>query len=113
MKSAFIIFLLFISGSLLFSQVKQKEKKYTFSAGMGISMIDNPSFNSFLKNEIPYTNKDSIKSFSVGLEFFGSLAYLLSKNFEVKFDYDYFIKSLTYNYSYFVYDFFYNIHEPG
>jgi len=80
--------------------------------GMGISMSTASSLVDYIRNDIPFTNKDSVKSFGVGLEFFGAFDYDVTKNFSVKLDYSYFIKSLSYNYSYFTYDYFYSIHQP-
>lgn len=79
---------------------------------MGISMTTSPSFVDYMRSDIPFSNKDSIKAFGVGLEFFGALEYDVSKHFTLKADYSYFIKSRTYNYSYFTYDYFYSIHQP-
>ncbi len=80
--------------------------------GMGISMSTSPSLVDYIRNDIPFANKDSVKSFGVGLEFFGAFEYGVTGNFSLKFDYSYFIKSLSYNYSYFTYDYFYLIHQP-
>jgi hypothetical protein len=91
---------------------KQFKNRFSFSIGMGISMSTSPSFVDYIRNDVPFSNKDSVKAFGVGLEFFGGLDYDISKNFSIKLDYSYFIKSLTYNYSYFTYDYFYSIHQP-
>jgi hypothetical protein len=80
---------------------------------MGLSLLNTPSFNRYLKNTIPYNNKDSIKTFSLGLEFFGAAEYGISKNFSARLDYSYFIKSFRYTYSYLVFDYFYFIHQPA
>ncbi len=87
-------------------------KRFSFSGGMGISMTTSPSFVDYMRNDIPFSNKDSVKPFGVGLEFFGALEYDVSSHFSLKADYSYFIKSRTYNYSYFTYDYFYSIHQP-
>lgn len=71
-----------------------------------------PSLVDFIRSDIPFANNDSVKSFGVGLEFFGALEYDISKNYSLKLDYSYFIKSHSYKYSYFTYDYFYSIHQP-
>jgi hypothetical protein len=86
--------------------------RFSFSLGMGISMSTAPSLVDYIRNDIPLINKDSVKSFGVGFEFFGAVDYDVSKNFTLGLDYSYFIKSLTYSYSYFTYDYFYSIHQP-
>jgi hypothetical protein len=111
MKRLLIIFTLIIITGTVYSQ-SQKINKFSVSAGMGINLINTPVFNDYLRDEIPFSNKDSIKSFSVGFEVFGGFEYNVSKNFSLKLDYSYFIRSITYNYSYFTYDYFYNIHQP-
>lgn len=110
--------LLFISIVNSYSQeidnkLVSSKKRFSVSLGMGISLINTPSFNRYLKNEIPYSDKDSIKTFSIGLEFFGAAEYGVSKNLSVRLDYSYFIKSIRYLYSYFTYDYFYFIHQPA
>ncbi len=79
---------------------------------MGISMSTAPSLVDYIRSDIPFANNDSVKSFGVGLEFFGALEYDISKIYSLKLDYSYFIKSLSYKYSYFTYDYFYSIHQP-
>lgn len=93
------------------STVPVKTKKFLISAGMGISYTNTSSFNDYLKEYIPFSNTDSVKTFSVGFEVFGGLEYAVNKKFSVKLDYSYFLKSLTYRSTY-TYDFLYNIHQP-
>jgi hypothetical protein len=88
------------------------KKTLSLSTGMGISMTATPSFTDFMRNDIPYLNKDSVRTFGVGLEFFAGVEYDLSKKLSLKIDYSYFIKSQTYNYSFFTYDYFHNTHQP-
>lgn len=96
-----------------YSQTKLKPKKLiTFSAGMGIDYGATPDFTDYLKDEIPYSNKDSIRSFHAGIEFFGGLEYELSQKMSLKLDYSYFIRSLTYYYSFFVFDYTITSHQP-
>ena len=92
--------------------VKPFKNRFSLSGGMGISMTTSSSFVDYVRNDIPFSNKDSVKAFGVGLEFFGALEYDVSKHFSLKADYSYFIKSRTYNYSYFTYDYFYYVHQP-
>jgi opacity protein-like surface antigen len=101
-----------------FAQNKQTDsihihkKLFFVSAGMGVSYTNTPSFNNYLKDEVPFTNKDSIKDFSVGVEFFGGLEVQFSKQFSLKLDYSYFFKSLTYYVYGLTFDYFYSIHQP-
>jgi hypothetical protein len=105
-----------LSNASVFSQNKKIgepfKSRFSFSLGMGISMSTAPSLVDFIRNDIPLINKDSVKSFGVGFEFFGAVEYDISKDFSFKLDYSYFIKSLSYSYSYFTYDYFYSIHQP-
>jgi hypothetical protein len=111
-KNFYIITLLLLFYGMSYSQVPVKINKYLISAGMGISMTNTPSFNDYLRQTVLFSNTDSIKSFSVGFEVFGGLEYSVNKKFSVKLDYSYFIKTHSYVYSYYQYDFDYNIHQP-
>jgi len=73
--------------------------------------MNSPEFNEYLRNEIPYQNKDSIKSFSLGIEFFSAIEMGVSKNFSMRLDYLYSMKSLSYYYI-FRYEYFYSVHQP-
>jgi hypothetical protein len=96
-----------------YDTLKLHKKLLFISAGMGISLVNTPAFNDFLKDEIPYSNTDSIKNFSVGVEVFGGLELQFNKRFSLKLDYSYFFKTLSYNYGGFItYDYFYLIHQP-
>src|SRR5437762_14044231 len=97
----FYIFVLsgLISGSVLsYSQsdtskyIKFK-KKVSISLGMGISYGTAPSFRSYLLEVLPLS-KDSVRTFNVGIEFFGGLEYELSKKFSIRLEYAYFIRSI-------------------
>lgn len=93
--------------------VKLKNKRdLTFSAGMGIDYGTSPDFTDYLRDEIPYSNKDSIKSFQAGIEFFGGIEYELSQNISAKADYSYFVRSASYSYNYFVFDYTIVSHQP-
>lgn len=80
---------------------------------MGIDYLSLPSYVEYLRKEIPNYNSDSIKTYSTGIEFFGALEYGLTKNITASLDYSYFLKSNTYNYSYFVFDYTITSHQPG
>jgi len=80
---------------------------------MGVSMVNAQSLTNFLKEEVPFTNKDSISSFNVGLEVFGGVEVQYSRSFSLKLDYSYFFKSYTYTQvSYYTFDYFYQVHQP-
>jgi hypothetical protein len=116
-KYIFLLLFLFLSGSVVYSQDTSShstkfKKLIDFSFGMGISLSNTSSLNDYLRDAIPFTNKDSVKSFSVGLEFFGGIEMELSKKFCLKLDYSYFFRGNTYNYPPFIYDISYHIHQP-
>lgn len=112
-----ILLVSFLTVNLYSQEIDSKpfssKKRFSLSVGMGLSLLNTPSFNEYLRNVIPYVTKDSIKTFSLGLEFFGSAEYGASKNISLRLDYSYFIKSVSYQYYYLVYDYFYNIHQPA
>ncbi|RPI19386.1 MAG: hypothetical protein EHM58_01860 [Ignavibacteriae bacterium] len=105
-----ILIMIFFTGTL-HSQIPVKSNKYLISAGMGVSLTNTPSFNDYLKEFIPYSNKDSIKSFSVGFEIFTGMEYTVNKKFSIKLDYSYFMKSLSY-YLFYNYDYLLQVHQP-
>lgn len=116
MKKILLIFLCsFILGGV-YSQTNKitlkNKKDITFSAGMGIDYGTMPDFTDYLRDEIPYSNKDSIKAFHAGIEFFGGIEYELSRNISAKLDYSYFVRSASYSYSYFVFDYTITSHQP-
>jgi hypothetical protein len=100
------------AGSALGQSKIKPKKNITLSAGMGIDYGITPDFTNYLRDEIPFGNKDSIKSFQAGIEFFGGLEYELSQKASVKLDYSYFIRSLNYTYSFFVFDYTITSHQP-
>jgi hypothetical protein len=116
-NSAIILLLIFFANSIVYSQglrtdtTKYKKQVY-FSFGMGISMSTTPSLNDYLRDAIPFSTKDSVKNFSVGLEFFGGLEMQFSRKFSLKLDYSYFFKGNTYNYPPFTYNISFQIHQP-
>jgi hypothetical protein len=110
-----IIFLIILAHSSynIYSQSHIKNKKVTsVYAGMGIDYGITPAFNDYLKDQIPYSNKDSIKSFNAGIEFFGGVERELSENISIKIDYSYYIRSLSYSFLYEVFDYTITAHQP-
>jgi hypothetical protein len=109
----YLILTVLLFHALLISQDKNfAGRKYAISAGMGINIISFSSLNEYLKNNIPYTNKDSIKSFSPGFEVNGAFDIKLTKKLKASFDYIYLAKSATYNYSFYIYNYSVTIHKP-
>lgn len=108
--NCFLFLLLLIS----FSEAQNiyNKKLLSFTVGMGLDYVTTPSLNDYFKTDVPYSNKDSIKTFSVGVEFFGGLEYQISGNASLKADYSYFIRSITYNYYLSNYEFDYYVHQP-
>jgi len=97
----------------IYSQNDIKNKKtLSVYAGMGIDYGISPGFNDYLKDQIPYSNKDSIKSFNAAIEFFGGIEKELSKTISVKLDYSYYVRSLSYSFLYEVYDYTITSHQP-
>ena len=90
----------------------KNKKKLSFSAGMGLGYGATPDFTDYLRQEIPYSNSDSIGSFNAGIEFFGAIEYELTKTLSAKVDYSYFIRSLRYEYSHFIFDYTITSHQP-
>lgn len=98
-------------------QTLNKKNGYTaFSFGMGASYGNNTSLKNFIQYEIPgyntLTRDEQLSDYYTGLEFFGGVEKQIAKNFSVKAEYSYFIKS--YNVQLFPqYDFSYYSHQPG
>lgn len=92
---------------------KTKGSDFNIYIGMGLGMISTPSFTNYLREEIPYTNTDTISSFTSAFEIFGGVEYLISKKLIVTFDYSYLIKTVNYQYTYFLYDYFYYLHQTN
>ncbi len=113
-----IICLVFIVTASLYAQPKgdttftAKKHRLSFAAGMGISLQDNSSFVSYLRNEIPYATADSIKGFTTAIEFFGGVEYGLTKSFALKLDYSYYLRSVDYVYTYNEFKYDIVIHQP-
>lgn len=114
-KNIIVLLILILSSLKIYSQetiIIVPDSKLNIYAGMGIDYVNTPSFNDYLKSEIFHSDTDSVKSFTVGLEFFGGFEYNINKMFSLRFDYSYFTRSLSYKYLYFYYDYFYYIHQP-
>src|ERR1700674_2060933 len=73
--------------------LKIHKKQLSFALGMGVSYGHMTSFNNYLKEVIGVS--DSVKSFNIGIEFFGGLEYELSKKFSLRLEYSYFIRSTS------------------
>ena len=109
-----LIVILFIrTGNDVYGQKIVQKKNLSFSLGMGIVYLSSPSFTDFLKNEIPYFTSDSIKTYSAGVEFFGSLEYEYTKSISASFDYSYYLRSSNYTFSYYVFDYTITSHQPS
>jgi hypothetical protein len=113
-RQLLIISMLMLTGwNLIYCQSSVKSKKlWSFSAGMGLGYGAAPDFTDYLRQEIPYANSDSISSFNAGIEFFGAFECELTKNLSARLDYSYFIRSMRYEYFYFVYDYNITAHQP-
>lgn len=79
---------------------------------MGIDYGATPDFTNYLRNQIPYSNQDSIGYLHAGIEFFGGVERDISENISVKVDYSYFTRSVNYTYSFFVFDYTITGHQP-
>jgi hypothetical protein len=98
-------------------QSLNKGKKYTsLSFGMGAIYGNNTSLKNYIQYEIPnyglLTRDQQLSEFYTGLDFFGGIEKQISKDFSIKADYSYFIKSYNVN-MYPQYDFSYSSHQPG
>ncbi len=124
LKYLVILIVFFISLNSAVSQEKiisfgkqNKNTKYkSISGGMRLSYGNNPSFLNYVRYELPdyfrVPESQQIPDFEVGYEFFGGFEYQLAKNFSLKTDYSYFIKSLNSTApQYSAYDFSYYNHN--
>ncbi len=88
---------------------------FSFSAGMGILYSNNPSLTKYIELDVPnYTfipNEQKVSPFTTGIQFFGGVEVQLAKEFSIKSEYSYLIKSIdistNVNYQY-----FYFTHQP-
>lgn len=119
----FVIFLcifnksLFAGDSTRVSLLQQNKKNFftAISFGMGVDYSNNPSLKKYIQYTIPQyvtlSPSDQLSDFASGLEFFGGIERQISKNFSLKAEYLYFIKS--YNVAVVPqYDFSYTNHQP-
>ncbi len=108
LKKLIIIFLFLIFTVPLFAQSTntrivsfgEQSKNglyYSFSAGMGISYGNNPDLISYIGYELPNYNNLSdarkLSEYGTGLSFFIAGEKQIAKNFSLKLDYNYLIKS--------------------
>jgi hypothetical protein len=112
MKYLILSVLFFVVCWQVNAQEYSKKNPLTFTFGLGVNYGTSPEFTEFLRNEIPYSNPDSISYFNGSVEFFGALSYGLTKNFALKLDYSYLIRNLNYTYSVFVFDYTISSHQP-
>jgi len=85
---------------------------YLLSLGMGVDYSASPSYTDYLKNELPLSARDSIKTYTIGVEFFGGLEYRFTKYTSVKLDYSYYLRSNRYTFVYYVFDYTISTHQP-
>jgi hypothetical protein len=113
MRLSVILFLVCIFVSISSSQTPLVKKKViSFSAGMGISYGSAPDLTEYLRSEIPYSNSDSIAYYNAGIEFFGAFEYEFTNKLSARLDYSYFVRNLSYTYSFFVFDYTISSHQP-
>lgn len=110
----FLIGFLFINIPATSQKKNNKSGSILFSVGMGIDYSSTPSYTDYLRNLLPVTASDSIKTFSTGVEFFGAFEYSFTKTLSSKLDYSYFLRSNHYSFAYYGYVFDYTIsaHQP-
>jgi hypothetical protein len=98
-----------------FHSLNSKNYYTSFSFGMGLSYGNNPSLKNFIQYRIPdynyLTRDEQLQDFSSGLDFFVGIEKQISKNFSVKAEYSYFLKSYNVN-LYPQYNFSYYSHLP-
>ena len=79
---------------------------------MGVDYSSTPSYTDYLRNQLSISSGDSIKTFSVGVEFFGGIEYRFSKTTSLKLDYSYYLRSNRYSLLYYVFDYTLTSHQP-
>jgi hypothetical protein len=82
------------------------------SLGMGIDYGSTPSYTDYLKNELSTSSSDTIRTFATGVEFFGGFEYRFAKTVSARLDYSYYLRSNTYTFIYYVFDYTINSHQP-
>ena len=98
-----------------FKNLNKKNRYTSFYFGMGASVGNNSSLIDYISGDIPFYNtiatSEQLSNFSEGLEFFGGAEFQLSKNFSIKPQYSYFIKSFSVS-QFSAYDYSYYNHQP-
>ncbi|MBS1517045.1 MAG: hypothetical protein JSS91_03070 [Bacteroidetes bacterium] len=107
------------STTVPFSSQSSERFFTSFSFGMGVSYSDNSSLLNFIETDVDgysqIPNDQKLSSFSSGILFFGSAERQVHKNFSVKGEYSYFIKSIdipsnqNYQYSYYSHQMILNV----
>ncbi|MEO8209376.1 MAG: hypothetical protein ABI840_02360 [bacterium] len=81
-----------------FEKQNKKSRYVSISFGMGVSTSNNPSLTNFIELDVPnYSfdpNTEKVGKFTTGIGFFGGVEFQVKKNFSVKPEYSYFIKSI-------------------
>jgi len=98
-----------------FQSLNKKSKYTSISFGMGALYGNNTALKKFIQYKIPDYNSlsinDQLSEYATGIDFFGGIEKQISKNFSVKGEYSYFIKSYNVN-NYTLYNFSYYSHQP-
>lgn len=111
MVTRYLVLFVVFSG-LLYSQEYDRKHPLTFSFGMGVGYGATPKFTEYLRNEIPYSNSDTIPYYNGNVEFFGGLDYGINRNFSVRVDYSFYTRNINYTYNIFSFDYTINSHQP-
>lgn len=97
-------------------QKQNKNSNYiSISFGMGLNYCNNPSLVKFIGLDVPnydyIPNDEKVSDFSTAIEFFGGVEFQITKDFSVKPEYSYLIKSfrIPSNTSY---EYDYNSNQP-
>ena len=102
--------ILLSSTNILFSQ--NKYSHLLIHSGIGVIFSNTASVNDYLQHSLPLTSTDSVKTFSIGAEYFGSVEYEFTNKLSLKLDYSYFSREDTYNLSFANYNYNYRVHQP-
>lgn len=110
-KSYFFIavaFQIFFSGNILnaadstavsFQKQNAKKNFISISFGMGVNYCNNPSLVNFIGDDVPnyeyIPNNEKVSDYSSAIQFFGAVEFQIKKNFSVKPEYSYQIKSIS------------------
>lgn len=103
------------STTVSFQKQNKKSNYISISFGMGLNYCNNPSLVNFIGLDVPdYTyipNNEKVSDYSTAIEFFGGVEFQLKKNFSVKPEYSYLIKSFRIP-SNVNYEYDYNSNQP-